>query len=393
MVAETAQQFEALEAQAATLMELFSGAGYEAVAPAMIQPARVYLDRLGEEIRGRTYLFTDLHGEELCLRPDLTVPVCRLYLERHPAADTQERYCYNGPAFRYGVAGRIGGSAREFRQAGIELIGADDTIEAETEVVRLAIEAMAAVGLSDYQLKLGDLGLFEALIDALDMPERWRLRLWHAFWQPARFHDLLHQLAAGQGSGISEPTSALLAQLDPDDIDGAEQKVADYLEANGIPVIAQRTPREIAERLCERAADARQDSLPKEAVSLIEDFLAVEGPPGEAIDRIAALARDAGIDISSALDKFHAQLASFALHGIGLDEAEFDAEFGRNIEYYTGFVFQITCVVRGVSTWIAGGGRYDSLLSELGSPARVPAVGCAIHTERLLAAVLGGEND
>ena len=55
--------------------------------PRFIQPADVFLDQIGEQVRGRTYVFTDLAGEELCLRPDLTVPVSRLYLERHPRAD------------------------------------------------------------------------------------------------------------------------------------------------------------------------------------------------------------------------------------------------------------------------------------------------------------------
>ena len=86
MAAESAREFEALEAQAATLLEMFRKGGYEQVAPSIIQPADVLLDQIGEAIRGRTYVFTDLTGAELCLRPDLTVPVSRLYLERHPRA-------------------------------------------------------------------------------------------------------------------------------------------------------------------------------------------------------------------------------------------------------------------------------------------------------------------
>ncbi len=101
MAAEYALNFEALESQAATLMESFKAAGFEQVAPSIIQPADIFLDRIGESLRGRTYVFTDLSGEELCLRPDLTVPVSRLYLERHPDAQSLARYCYNGPAFRY----------------------------------------------------------------------------------------------------------------------------------------------------------------------------------------------------------------------------------------------------------------------------------------------------
>ena len=81
MSAESAKEFEALEAQARALLVSFADAGYEPIAPSIIQPAGMVLDRIGESIRSRTYVFTDLAGDELCLRPDLTVPVSRLYLE------------------------------------------------------------------------------------------------------------------------------------------------------------------------------------------------------------------------------------------------------------------------------------------------------------------------
>src|SRR5690606_25938468 len=141
MVAETARKFEALEAQAQRLMSVFTKAGYEAVAPAIIQPAGVFLDVIGESLRARTYVFTDPDGGELCLRPDLTVPTCRLHLERHPEADVKARYCYIGPAFRFQPASASPAHPREFRQAGIEQFGESSREEADVEVVSLILEA------------------------------------------------------------------------------------------------------------------------------------------------------------------------------------------------------------------------------------------------------------
>ena len=97
----TPANVEALEAQAQRLMAAFARAGYERIAPAVIQPAGLFLDVVGEALRARTYVFTDPDGAELCLRPDLTVPTCRLHLERHARGDTPARYCYSGSAFRY----------------------------------------------------------------------------------------------------------------------------------------------------------------------------------------------------------------------------------------------------------------------------------------------------
>src|SRR5262249_61519146 len=79
---------------------------------------------VGESLRARTYVFTDPDGAELCLRPDLTVPTCRLHLERHAQPDTPARYCYSGSAFRYQPGGADSAHPREFRQAGIESFAA-----------------------------------------------------------------------------------------------------------------------------------------------------------------------------------------------------------------------------------------------------------------------------
>jgi ATP phosphoribosyltransferase regulatory subunit len=389
MVAESAQQFEALEAQAAALMENFGAAGYERIAPAMIQPADVYLDRVGEAIRGRTYLFSDLSGEELCLRPDLTVPVCRLYLERHPQGGHAARYCYNGPAFRYQPNVNSGAEPREFRQAGIESIGESNREKADAEVFALALEGLREAGLEGFRITIGDLGLFEALILAIDMPERWRQRLWRNFWRPAAFHDLLYRLAAGKGGWISEPAGVLLAEIDADDIGSAEEWVEKYLDAQSIPLIGNRTCTEIAERLVHRAADAREAPLADEAVKLIEDYMRISGPPEIAVGQVASVAKQLGLDLSGAIERFENRLQEFAAHGVNVGDMEFGAVFGRNIEYYTGFVFQIELPKAGKAGQVAGGGRYDGLLTELGAPKRIPAVGCAIHTERVLAAVNG----
>ena len=141
MAAETAKKFEALERQAQTLMGVFVAAGHEAVAPSMIQPADVFLDVVGETLRARTYVFTDHNGAELCLRPDLTVPTCRLHLERHPEGNVAAKYCYNGPAFLFQPQGAASTHPREFRQAGIEAFAAGDRETADAETVATIIKA------------------------------------------------------------------------------------------------------------------------------------------------------------------------------------------------------------------------------------------------------------
>src|SRR5499427_4938106 len=101
----TTADIGALDGLAQRLVAAFTRSGYERVEPAIIQPADLFLDVVGEALRARTYVFTDPDGAELCLRPDLTVPTCRLHLARHPEGNIAARYCYRGSAFRYQPAG------------------------------------------------------------------------------------------------------------------------------------------------------------------------------------------------------------------------------------------------------------------------------------------------
>ncbi len=297
MAAESAKEFEALEAQAVTLLETFRGAGYEQVAPSIIQPADVFLDQIGESVRSRTYVFTDLAGDELCLRPDLTVPVSRLYLERHPKADQPARYCYNGPAFRFQPHGDNRAHPREFRQAGIECFGEADKESADVEIVLLAVEAVRGAGLKDFRLRFGDIGLFYALLDALALPERWRLKLRHYFWRPQAFHALLSRLAKGERPNGDGPVMALAGALSGKSPERAEELVAAYLDQQGLPLAGNRSLGEITARLLDHAADLKADPLRKEVATVIDYYLAVSGAPLEAAKRIAMIAKGAGIDL------------------------------------------------------------------------------------------------
>ena len=202
MAVETSDSFEALEAQAAIVMGVFIERAGARVAPSIIQPADLFLDVVGERLRARTYVFTDQDGEALCLRPDLTVPSARIYLGRHPDADVAARYCYNGSVFRYQPGGGTPAHPREFRQAGIELYGQIDESKADAEALLRTLEAVTTAGLKAPRLRIGDLGLFDALLDAIDIPERWRQRLIAQFWRPEAFRAELKRLSTMPGSAV-----------------------------------------------------------------------------------------------------------------------------------------------------------------------------------------------
>src|SRR5256885_14953829 len=332
MPAEAAQKVEALAAQAQRLMGTFGRAGYEQIAPAMIQPAGLFLDVIGEALRARTYVFTDPDGEELCLRPDLTVPTCRLHLARHPAGATPARYCYSGPAFRYQPGGATGAHPSEFRQAGIESFAAPDREQDDAAVLALIVEALREAGLAQFQLSFGDLGLFTALLDALPMPQRWRRRLRHHFWRPEAFRAELARLtsrAALQAHGVPRELSDA---LDPARRQEAQALVEVYLERSGLELIGTRTLPEIAERLWAAAADARETPLPADTARLIESYTALKAPAREAAARLEALIRPHKLDLGEVLAAFRRRLDLLDDRGADTHGAAVADEVGPHLQ-------------------------------------------------------------
>src|SRR5215469_15300897 len=157
--------------RAQQLVSSYVRAGYTPIDPPIVQPAEPFLDLSGEDIRRRMFLTSDPLGHELCLRPDLTIPVSRAYLQS-PAAGKPAGYCYLGPVFRH----RPGASA-EFVQVGIESFGRADKAAADAEMLALGLEAIAQFGITAPEIRMGDVGLFAAFIAALDLAPAWKRRL------------------------------------------------------------------------------------------------------------------------------------------------------------------------------------------------------------------------
>jgi ATP phosphoribosyltransferase regulatory subunit len=373
-----AKRIALLDAQAAQILAVFAARGYARVEPPILQPAEVFLDRSGEEIRRRTFVLTDPEGTELCLRPDLTIPVCRMHLEGK--GEFPARLAYHGPAFRFqpGEPDR----PSQFLQTGVECLGVSDRKRAEIEVLELAVEGVRAAGLKSFSLKIGDLTLFSGLIDALDIPAQWRGRLKRHFWRPSYFRELLERLSNGAGVPGERFLAALGSASDAD----ARTALLGLMDYLGSTPLGGRTREEIIDRLMEQAAEAAAIRLDKKAVALIERVLSVAGPARKSLAEIRALMKKNRVGLDAPLDAMEARIG--ALEKLGFDEKRLDfaARFGRNMEYYTGIVFELWSRDSEGPVQIAGGGRYDQLLKMLGAPRDVPAVGCAIRSERVLAA-------
>jgi len=351
-------------------LEHFLAAGFTRIEPAILHPAAIFLDMSGEAIRGRLFLTSGASGEELCLRPEYTIPVCRAYLAS-PDAGRVAQYSYLGPVFRAHARGG------ERAQTGLESFGRGDGAAADAEVFALAMEAAAEAG-GSLRARLGDAALFEGVLASLELPEVWRRRLRRGVAHGKSLSAILD----GRGpSVLAQP--GVLAAMESADHAGARALVEDLLAIAGIDAVGGRTASEIADRFLEQAALRSGEPIEAERRQALDAFLAISGDPDEAAAKLRQLADDAGLELDRALDAFELRNGFIAARGVRIEEARFSAAFVRDFEYYTGFVFEAADPTVPDAKPALSGGRYDGLLRRLGGQEDIPAVGAAIALDRL----------
>ena len=347
------------------VISCFAAGGYRRIALPVLQPADLYLDMAGEEVRERMFVFEDPLGAEMCLRADLTIPMCRGVLDSK--APLPSRVACLGPVYRFQNGS---GAPNEMIQAGLECLGVADAALADSEVFGLTRDAVASGFDGALDIEIGDVGLFNHLLAALELPDVWMRRLKYAFRHPSLLHPTLDSLRSGAAAG---PATVL-------SYDEAERRVREKLASADI--IAGRTVAEIAFGLVAKSQVAAAAKPPIETIDLIERYLRIAEPIESAIPALRALCSAPAY--VQALLRIERVVSNARNRATPEDAFTLSTTLGRSFVYYTGFVFSMRA--RTVSEPFAAGGRYDQLMSDLGSPLSVPAVGCAVWPERLLAA-------
>jgi histidyl-tRNA synthetase len=366
---------------------IFRSFAYRRVDPPILEAAAPFLDRSGEDIRRRMYVFLDPGGREICLRPEITIPACRLYLRHKAKFGREARISYAGPVFRYEQPSE--GRYRQFHQAGIELIGATQREAADAEVAAVALSAIEGAGVREGSLVVGDLDIARGFIDALPIAPRVRARLHRLVWSEEMLHALAESgasQAATMETLISPELMPLLASLGTEN---ARIIVSELLKLVDVRHVGGRAADDIAERLVTWAAHEGAEPISKELIEGVSALKRIRDKPENALRAIRAHARAFRVDgLDPILARSEERLRLLAAHhAIDPEAVVFDAGLRRGLAYYTSFVFEVYARNSTALGHICGGGRYDGLLEALGDDEATPAVGFALGLERLTAAV------
>lgn len=361
-------------ALAEDLIALFAGAGFARADVAILQPASLFVDLSGEDIRRRLYLTNDAEGAEWCLRPEFTIPLARAHVSNSAPGERRD-VSYAGPVFRHRA-----GESGEFPQAGVESFGRTDREAADAETLALALEACARAGLADPVVVMGDAGLFADLLAALSLTDAASRRLRRAF-AAGKLNDLVQ---SPEAENEAAPTYAgLLSAIEGQDPKAARAFVEDVLKIAGIAQVGGRSAGDIADRFLRQAAGRTDARLDDRSRAILARFLALEADPDAALSSLRRLAAEERLDLSAAFGRLEARTGFIAAAGVDPARLTFRAAFGRNLDYYTGFVFEARHPLRADGKPVCGGGRYDGLMLALGAPTPGAAVGFSMWLDRL----------
>ena len=355
--------------------ETFETYGYAQVQTPLFESFALLSAQSGEEIRHKMFTFVGSDRVDYALRPELTAPVCRL-IATGALKDLPYPYklYYVGQCVRQEPITNGTDVKREFRQAGVELVGPASAY-ADAEIIAIPIRTLEKLGISGTKLSIGNTGIFREIFKqvALDTKDHgeiiWdidylaRLRNESHLWDLETFQGALNMLRRSQGSdyqGAYKIEASEVQEL-------TENTAPTYAEK--LPAIAEETYKarwlrdfNVSEEAARRCIDVSKICGDKKTVMVAWETL---------LGDTAKTARQELIALCDCLENY--------------DITDFEINLGitRGFDFYTGTVFQIELSEQGLS--LCGGGRYDGLIASFGGPP-TPGAGFAFQFDALVEA-------
>ena len=367
------------------LTDLLRSHGYLPLETPLLEPTELFLRKSGGELASQLLSFTDPAGRPVSLRPEFTAPAIRHFIESDGGLQLPARWYYCGPVFRFGGEEKHDQSVAriQFTQIGAELLGGPGIL-ADVELLTLATSSLSQAGTTGWTLRLANLDVLNNLLDPVGLSDRARAFVVqnvpclvggdYAIEQLVGESRRLH--IVGRHSGDDHLAQAVQGLND----DEARSVLLGILRSNPLDQLGQRQPEEIIERLLRkiRRTDA-EDSL-RSALELAAELAGIHGEPASALPAAAGVLRRAGAD-TSAIQRLEQALE--LLQEVPADSGRLVVDFSlvRGLAYYNGIIFEVSHPA--TPTPLGGGGRYDGLARDLGSDARLPALGFAYNLDAL----------
>jgi ATP phosphoribosyltransferase regulatory subunit len=339
------------------ILRLIKSKGFSNIELDPVLETKYILQRSGENIRKYLFSFYNSDGRELCLRPDLTISSLLRYAQNN--INAKEKVFYTGSAFRksYNKKNVV------VKQIGMEIFSSKNENKDDKEILDTSIKIIKKIGFKKANVKIGNFKLFELLIKKLSMPQRWKSRLLKFYWNEKYFSELLKRLQSN-------------SDIDPIVVAGDKKNYLKMKKENPNKIIAGRSYREIIERYERKINDPRTVETGKYSVKIIREFLKIKCSLKDAPKKLNTFYKKYNLNISVGKDFF--PISNLKQKGINFEFSTSNGR-GKDVEYYSSFIFSIEVRFKNSIKTLVAGGRYNDLTSKILGLKKIPAVGAAIN--------------
>ena len=339
------------------ILRLIKSKGFKNIELDPVLETKYILQRSGENIRKYLFSFYNSDGRELCLRPDLTISSLLRYAQNN--INAKEKVFYTGSAFRksYNKKNVV------VKQIGMEIFSSKNENKDDKEILDTSIKIIKKIGFKKANVKIGNFKLFELLIKKLSMPQRWKSRLLKFYWNEKYFSELLKRLQSN-------------SDIDPIVVAGDKKNYLKMKKENPNKIIAGRSYREIIERYERKINDPRTVETGKYSVKIIREFLKIKCSLKDAPKKLNTFYKKYNLNISVGKDFF--PISNLKQKGINFEFSTSNGR-GKDVEYYSSFIFSIEVRFKNSIKTLVAGGRYNDLTSKILGLKKIPAVGAAIN--------------
>ena len=339
------------------ILALIKSQGFNKIELDSVLETKYILQRSGENFRKYLFSFYNSNGEELCLRPDLTISSVLRYAQGNRF--NKEKVFYTGSAFRksYNKKNIL------IKQIGMEIFSSKDENKDDREIIDTSIKVLKKTGFKKAKVEIGNFKLFELLIQKLSIPQRWKDRLIKFYWNKEYFSQLLKRLDSN-------------SDIDPFIVAGDHKTYLKMKKEYPKKMIAGRTYEEIIERYERKINDPRLTRTGKTSSKIIKEFLKIKCSLKDAPKKLNTFYKKYNLNISVAKEFF--PISTSNQKNL---KFEFSASSGRGreVEFYSSFIFSIDVKIKGKTKTFIAGGRYNDLSSKNLGLRKIPAVGAAVN--------------
>ena len=348
--------------------------GYELYDGPIVERRALYEVKSGGEIVGEVFEVKGKSEEKLVLRPEMTPTLGRLVARLDQELTKPIRWATISRYFRDETPQR--GRVKEFWQLNVDIIGLESSY-ADAEVIRVLYEILREAGLEDgeFQILINDRRIIESILVALGIEDI----------------EVVFPILDKKDKLLQEHIRKLLerSNLPASEIERIAlmyRKYDRYKDELREKYGSHDIINEIGSNLSTIRREAFVSFLKSQGISeknanILFDVSEISGHPDEALPKLARILEELGASTESTL---HLQEAVQYLKDMGVGSVlVLDASIVRGFAYYTGIIFEAFDAESLIPRALAGGGRYDDLVSVLGG-AKIPATGFGMGETVLL---------